>query len=195
MTKQRYPDIAQAKDMSGWSICGGDMVYDPHDAARAVFGEPEYDVRGEQFMYLFRRFGYPIHGWDDYKSLVSYYLTTPDAQVMLWCKPYSSPWLSFGYGAHPELYATAERAEQEWRRSEPRTIAWEQHPIYQRIDRAVRAAMNELLRPVPVRDMLYNITGRVPDDSPWARLKHAEYSPQAGYGLGLYDPVKACEAD
>lgn len=193
MSKKLYPTITQASDIVGWGICGSDMVYDPHDKARDIFGEPDRDCRGDQFLYLFRRFGYPMFGWDDYKSLVSYYLTTPDPQVVLWCKPYSSPWLSFGYGIHPELSETAERAELEWRRTEPRLLTWQEQPVYQRIDRAIRAAMNELFRPVPIRDTLYNILGRVRDDSPYARWKRAEFSPQAGYGLGSYDVVKAAE--
>lgn len=191
MTEQLYPSVAQAVDLADWSICGSDMIYNPHGVARAVFGEPDRDCRGDQFLYLFRRFGYPIYGWDDYKSLVSYFLTTPDDQVVLWCNPCSSPWLSFGYGIHPDLAREGRCAEYQWRCTGPRVAEWEAHPIHQRIDRAIRAAMNELFRPIPIRDTFYNIMGRVLDDSPYAQWEPAERSPQAGYGMGEYDVVRA----
>jgi len=191
MIEQSHLTIAQATSLVDWSICGADMIYNPHSVAREVFGAPKQDCRGIQFLYLFRRFGYPIHGWDDYKSLVSYFLTTPDDQVVLWRNPSPSPWSSFGYGIHPALAREAQRAEYQWRCTDPRTVEWEGHPIYQRIDRAIQAAMNELFRPVSIRDTLYSIMGRVTDNSPHAGWDHAEYSPQAGYGLGDYDVVKA----
>lgn len=53
---------------------------------RSIIGE-EIDY-GKLFAYLFRRFGYPNHGWDDYKELVAYYLTTPRPDMVLQIKPY-----------------------------------------------------------------------------------------------------------
>lgn len=181
-----HPTMAQARDLARWSICGSSSIYDPRDAVRAVFSVEEEDgddVRGAQFMYLFRRFGYPIYGWDDHKDIVSYYLTTPDPDVILWCKPYCTPDLSFGYGVSPALDKEAMQAvSANWR-------TFDKHPIHQRIDRAIRAALTELWRPVYVRDVPYNIIGRVYDDLPHGDLDAAEPSPQAGYGLGNYDPV------
>ncbi len=47
----------------------------PKEVARTVFGKT---LDGPSlFAYLFRRFGYPNVGWDDYKQLVEYALTTP----------------------------------------------------------------------------------------------------------------------
>lgn len=43
---------------------------------------------GRLFAYCFRRFGYPNVGWDDYKELVSYYLTTPHPDMVLNITPY-----------------------------------------------------------------------------------------------------------
>ena len=43
---------------------------------------------GNLFAYCFRRFGYPEGGWDDYKELVSYYLTTPHQNMVLNITPY-----------------------------------------------------------------------------------------------------------
>ncbi len=43
---------------------------------------------GRLFAYLFRRFGYPNQGWDGYKQLVTYYLTTPHPDLLLQITPY-----------------------------------------------------------------------------------------------------------
>lgn len=43
---------------------------------------------GHLFAYLFRRFGYPNHGWDSYKNLVCYMLTTPMPNLFLRITPY-----------------------------------------------------------------------------------------------------------
>jgi hypothetical protein len=150
---------------------------------------------GDQFAYLFRRFGYPVWGSDSHKSLVTYMLTTPDTDVILWCKP--SHWLrhSFGFGLSPRLDRESMELCMAYRTVNPREqrADWEATDCYKRIDRAVGAAMAELLRPVFVRDVPFNILGRVSDDDLIMRLKPAEHSPQAGYGLGRYDPVAAAQ--
>lgn len=52
------------------SVCGNELDY------------------GKLFAYCFRRFGYPNMGWDDYKELVGYYLTTPHPDLVLNITPY-----------------------------------------------------------------------------------------------------------
>jgi hypothetical protein len=42
---------------------------------------------GPLFAYCFRRFGYPDRGWDDYKELVRYYLSTPHPSLVLVVQP------------------------------------------------------------------------------------------------------------
>lgn len=60
-----------------------DPLMDPIIAS--VCGEKiEY---GKLFAYLFRRFGYPDRGWDNYKELVKYYLTTPHPDLVLRISP------------------------------------------------------------------------------------------------------------
>lgn len=184
-----YLKIRQVQDIDNWDICGSSMVYSPREAARDTFGAPDYDTRGNQVMYLFRRFGYPIHGWDDHKSIMDFFLTTPDPDIILWCKPYGIPDMSFGFGISLALSKAAEAAEFAWRCTTPRTEEWKSTPFYQRIDRAIRSAMHELLRPVYIRDTDYNLLGRVKEDAPAFR-KAAEHSPQAGYGIWRYDPIK-----
>lgn len=43
---------------------------------------------GRLFAYCFRRFGYPDRGWDDYKELVAYYLSTPHPDLVLKITPF-----------------------------------------------------------------------------------------------------------
>ena len=45
---------------------------------------------GALFAYLFRRFGYPNSGWDDYKQLTKYELTTPHPDLILGIVPHVS---------------------------------------------------------------------------------------------------------
>ena len=64
----------------GVSMCLSDPII------KSVIGD-EIDY-GKLFAYLFRRFGYPNRGWDNYKQMVSYYLTTPHPGMLLGITPY-----------------------------------------------------------------------------------------------------------
>lgn len=65
----------------------GESIYSLSDPIIAVVCGDELDY-GKLFAYCFRRFGYPDRGWDDYKELVSYYLTTPHPGLVLNIAPY-----------------------------------------------------------------------------------------------------------
>jgi hypothetical protein len=60
-------------------------------------------IYGETFAYLFRRFGYPRFGWDDYKTLVHYYLSTPMDGVVLIVEPNAFGICPFGYLLRKDL--------------------------------------------------------------------------------------------
>ncbi|HDR9103288.1 TPA: hypothetical protein QDB04_000006 [Burkholderia vietnamiensis] len=77
---------------------------------------------GKLFAYLFRRFGYPNFGWDGYKELAKYILTTPHKDMFLCIVPYvgDSTELHFSFVAPFELYRAAENYGQRFR------LAWEQ---------------------------------------------------------------------
>lgn len=57
---------------------------------RAIVGE-RVDY-GRLFSYLFRRFGYPNLGWDNYKDLACYLLTTPHDDMFLRIIPSVGDW-------------------------------------------------------------------------------------------------------
>lgn len=82
------------------------------------------------FAYLWRRFGPPWHGTDDYKKLVGYDLTTPDEQVFLTlnlggCGLY----LSIGYLAHESIREEVNKPMVEWCRKYDEWW-WKQHPEF-----------------------------------------------------------------
>lgn len=181
-----HPTMKQAQDISGWLIQGSGGGYSPRRAAEDILPPTEVDVRGNQFMYLFRRFGFPIHGSDGHKDIASYYLTTPDKDVVLWCKPDASWFGSFGYGLSPALGAELEQTRSIWYQT--RSRPWKSHPLHFQIDLAIRAAITELLRPVFIRDVDYNITGRPPIPG-LPEMEPAASSHQAGFGLGEFDPT------
>lgn len=76
---------------------------------------------GSLFAYLFRRFGYPNVGWDDYKQLVQYYLSTPDPDMVLSVTPCISGSLRLSYSfyvadaRHEEVEQYDRRPLTEWR--------------------------------------------------------------------------------
>ncbi len=59
----------------------------------------EHIEYGPLFAYLFRRFGYPNYGWDDYKELAKYILSTPLPDMVLKIVPYcgNSSDISFSF--------------------------------------------------------------------------------------------------
>jgi hypothetical protein len=82
---------------------------------------------GKLFAYCFRRFGYPNTGWDDYKELTAYLLSTPHPDMILEVIPYvgdtSHLQLRFMVAeeSHRAIEAYAQRDRQAWK---ARSIAW-----------------------------------------------------------------------
>jgi hypothetical protein len=88
-----------------------------------VFGD-QLDY-GHLFAYLFRRFGYPNYGWDDYKDLARYILTTPRGDLLMEVIPYvgNHTCISFSF-----LVPSARMREIELYDSRPRR-AWERRAL------------------------------------------------------------------
>ena len=132
---------------------------------------PNYDY-GHAFAYLWRRFGPPIVGCDPYKDLTTYHLTTKIEGVYLSCKCYLTSHIAFGFGfSHKvwqEIDAEINKPRKEWLEG---TLA---------IFDALLEAIEELRRPVNVRDWFINIEGKVKDCN---IVDPVEYSPKAGYGV------------
>lgn len=249
----------QVTDFEGdYTGAMGGIFWLDKDAKEILGGEINY---GEAFAYLFRRFGYPRSGWDDYKALVHYYLSTPMDGVVLIVEPNVFDVCPFGYllrkdldrecieeerkpfrdwidkmhawtkrehnvefcemleqdkeklkrvwtkwleEKHPEIewakqvtdkierefFADQRRIEDKYAKlyeeiePRPKKIEIADLPdtsIRKKCHKALCVAIEDLLTPVNVRDVLITIKGQV-DDGEWDNK--VEYSPMAGYGVG-----------
>ncbi len=159
--------------IAGWSGAVGGLFY-PNSWAAELLGEV---VPGATLVYLFCRFGYPIYGWDGDKKVVEYILTTPDPEVALTIL-IKATLVDFGY----LLSRDAGRAcsHERWERHVDIRNAPPPGTRMREVWLALRATIADLLRPVPVRDVLLDIRGRADD----AELEYVEPSGMAGYGLG-----------
>ncbi|MGH8159262.1 MAG: hypothetical protein ACREPQ_14170 [Rhodanobacter sp.] len=95
--------------MGGWgavkpvTTVSGNTIYRPGLLDEAYDANVDY---GHLFAYLFRRFGYPNIGWDDYKEMAAYALTTPRSDMLLFVSPSVGEWprLSFRFKVTEEAY-------------------------------------------------------------------------------------------
>ena len=181
--------MEQAKSVKG---CRGAMmgVFSPGADAKEILGEQYNDsFYGTACAYLLRRFGPSHWGCDDYKELTHSILTTEMKGVFLTVRPGCSVSTSFGYYLSPDIYHETEKAMFDSRMQEPdmRTEI-EACPIRKPVYKALIDAIEELKKPVNVRDWYFNITGMVKDsdlqyDEDDENVGTAEYSEYAGYGI------------
>jgi len=143
-------------DGKSYSGAMGGVIWTP-DIADEVFKTWDY---GHAFAYLFRRFGPAHRGCDAYKELSSYLLTTGMKGVLLSVRPAHSAGTSFGYlltrQIGRKLYI--EDTHSKWVGCKGKDF---RTPRRNRIERALKKAMEELKRPTNVRDWLINIQGDV----------------------------------
>jgi hypothetical protein len=83
-------------------------LFDLSDDAEEITGKLN---AGDTFVYLFRRFGYPRFGWDGYKELVQYHITTPMEGVVLTVRPNVTGWNTFGYMLRDDIDQQCEKEE------------------------------------------------------------------------------------
>lgn len=176
------------------------------------------------FAYLYRRFGPPPRGADGYKQLGgAWILKTRDPDVYLSIDPGGDAIsLFFGQLVSEWLYREAERPRREWRR-EWRRRYFEAHPgaseddfwtawigdswdagmsripryppeIVERALAALRHLLNDLLRPVYVRDVPINLFGCITAENP-ARGREAPRSKLAGRGVPVREMEKRIAAE
>ena len=145
------------------------------DIAEEVFSKWDY---GHAFAYLWRRFGPPFDGSDPHKELCNYCLTTRMPGVLLYVSPKLSAEISFGYLLKQKLFRKLiiNNLHDLWLWHKGKEA---RHSRKKRVENALRGAMQELKRPVNVRDWLINIEGRV-EDGPQNVVEPSSY---AGYGV------------
>lgn len=121
--------ISQARDTPGERFLPDDLDWytgpdlsDRKEMMPALFGRSDLPY-GAATAYLLRRFGYPERGWDPYKELISWTLTTPDPEIRLRITPNVGdelsiairPLLSVGRKRSLDLWEGALRAAWEGR--------------------------------------------------------------------------------
>lgn len=78
-------NLEQATDMAGeWRGCKGCDFFNGSDLAREAWGDSAELSPLPSFAYLWRRFGPPWRGSDEYKDIAAYTITTADPGVLLW---------------------------------------------------------------------------------------------------------------
>ena len=179
--------MKQVNDLRG---CQGARagVFRPGENAKIIFGK-QYDdsFYATACAYLLRRFGPAQRGCDPYKDLTQYVLTTEMEGVSLIIQPCVSVSTSFGYYLSPDIYESTMEAMMKSRQD--RSDADEKDcPCRGPVIKALCEAMEELKKPVNVRDWFFNIVGRVGDgdlqyDNDGENIRIAEYSDLAGYGI------------
>jgi len=96
--------------------------FDPSEDAENLIGTPN---AGDTFIYLFRRFGYPKFGWDDYKQLTQYLITTPMPGVSLIVEPDVTGGGTFGYMLREDIDQACEAEDHKpWKDRYERFEAW-----------------------------------------------------------------------
>jgi hypothetical protein len=116
--KNKKFEIEQVVEVGKASGAGGDDIVDGYKLATEVWGEDacsDYNGAAKAFAYLWRRFGPPWQGSDDYKDLVGYILTTPEPDVFLTLRLcVSGLKYSVGYLARTSIRGENEAAAIEW---------------------------------------------------------------------------------
>jgi hypothetical protein len=126
---------------------------EPSEEAEKILGKVDFGIL---FAYLFRRFGYPNYGTDSYKSIASYYLTTPMEDVYLWCDPRPCECSMFGYVYTRDLEL---KVYEEYFKKDYEALEDESSVTYH-IKEALNVAIQDLLTPTSVRDVGFNIKGK-----------------------------------
>lgn len=105
---------------------------------------------GPLFAYLFRRFGYPNLGWDNYKELAKYVLTTPHPDMLMEVVPYAggATCITFRFFVPREIEAAIKAYdERDVRAWEQRAFTWrEQQGLPDWMESWIKL-VNETLRP------------------------------------------------
>lgn len=207
VAKKRW-NMEIVRSIAGTSGSNGSEIFCGYKAGQEVFGETPKDSGLTLFAYLWRRFGPPEHGCDDYKSLACWVLTTPMEGAYLSLTPSGSA-IEYSVG-HLVTHDLGERInkpiESWWKRHErlwiklhPKAPAYHywgwntpkgfpRRPIGDKtlvaeLNAALRVSLNDLLRPVYVRDVPMNALGVL--DHTKRQRRVAERSRYAGYGCDL----------
>ena len=164
-------------DLTGWRGGNGGFLWLDSDEVINILGDNDHSFR-----YLFRRFGYPMHGYDGRKSLCEFVINTPTPFVKLEIRVSGSN-MYFSRCISPELEKELRNEALTFNNRNP--VKWTyQHLALQ----ALYTTVKDLLKPVQIRDVYLNINGEYQpkhsdeDGEPLEPI--AKKSPMSGYGIG-----------
>lgn len=122
---------------------------------------------GDVMAYCFRRFGLPVNGWDDYKTLCCWIIKTPMDGVFLTITPRTIE--VFGYlmnhNTHTKMCLELDIRGVYGSDNNENTFNGlpDETSLVKALYKALWRTMADLLRPVPVRDWCLYINGKEPE--------------------------------
>ena len=143
--------------------------FDPSKYAASTFSDEL--CYGKLFAYLFRRFGPPMAGWDHYKEIACYYLTTPMDGV--WLRVIVRSQNPFGYALSLEVEKLLCKEHRLASSGSPAP-----GDLRSQTMEALKTTIEDLKRPVHVRDGRINALGKTE-----VRSRMAKPFEFAGYGV------------
>ena len=169
---------------------------------------------GNIMAYGFRRFGYPVNGWDDYKQLCQWIVRTPMEGVFLTMQPANI--LPFGYLLKTPLAEELDAFQFKNRKlnrfghnplnkEAPDPPYWDVLPITsleRQVNEALRRTIIDMKRPVSIRDWQIDLMGQCSgegfrefeeDDDDYGEMVRDDFapaSPTAGYGCKVNITLK-----
>lgn len=165
--------LQEVDNLNDFAINAGCDFWNPVDIMTDFYGQAiDNSWTGLiAFAYLWRRFGPPEYGSDDYKDMGCYFFTTPDPDVIFgfYCKP--NLVYSLTIGLKREIYNSVAKDFSPEHKEEAAKIE-------EKVNSAVRQGLAELLKPTNVRDWEFNIIGE-----PGNYNDLVPYSKYAGWGV------------
>ncbi len=155
-------------------------LFNGREVAEGFWGTLPYD---SLFVYLFRRFGPPMVGSDDYKDLCRYLLTTNDKEVFVSVRLASYGFIMISPFVSQSLAQSArdEFFQSQYGAGEHHNA--EKNPVTNRAYKAFEWFCNQLLLPVGIRDTQLNCLGEYT-----GKKKSVEPFIYAGYGVRVNEP-------
>jgi hypothetical protein len=170
--------MQQAKKLEGYSgdagwFCG--MSLDAQIVKRFGVLDP-----GLTLMYLIRRFGFPLHGCDEYKEIAQWKLTTAHEGIILIVSPKPNR-VHFGYSAYKSLRGSLYSSDD--------TEKLKAQELF--LQHLLDAATDLINKPISVRDTWFNpiatgdhlLDGHIPKNDDDDFINVAERHVLSGHGL------------
>jgi hypothetical protein len=170
--------MQQAKNIEGYSGDAGwfcDMSLDAQIIKKFGVLDP-----GLTLMYLIRRFGFPLHGCDEYKEIAQWLITTAHDGIILGVSPKPHR-VYFHYLASKQLISSLYSSDEAEKTKTQEFV----------LLHLINAVEDMINKPISVRDTWFNpiatgdhlLDGHIPEDDDDDFINVAERHVSSGYGL------------